>query len=264
MAKKKYYVVWSGRETGVFNDWATTHAMVDRFPGARYKAYDTEAEARQAFRAGKDGAAAPGNQQRSNQARVPATPSAKTAELDLEHPTARPGDDFDVRIYCDGAADPNPGHAGSGIAIYRQETLAELWYGLYHPNGTNNTAELNALYHALVFAERETAAHKSVQVLSDSKYALSAVSVWATNWEKRGWRRAGGEIKNLEIIQAAYALYGRLKALTHLVHIAGHAGIEGNELADRMAMYAVLTRQVELQRFEGDVDVAKILRMRAG
>lgn len=259
MAKKKYYVVWVGRKTGVFTDWAETHAQIDRFPGARYKAYDTEREAQEAYRAGKDVAATPKPASKPAQARTP-----RTGELDLEHPITNPDTDFDVRIYCDGAADPNPGPAGSGIVIYHGPELAELWYGLYHPNGTNNTAELNALYHALLFAERSIAAGKSTQVLSDSKYALNAISLWAPGWERRGWRRPGGEIKNLEIIQTAHALYERLKSKVTLTHIAGHAGIEGNELADRMAMHAVLTRQVELVRFEGDMDVAKILRMKAG
>lgn len=263
MAKKKYYVVWSGRQTGIFNDWTTTHAMVDRFPGARYKAYDSEAEAQRALRAGKDIHAAPKSEQRPR-SKAAATSAAPAGELDLEHPTASPASGFQVRIFCDGAADPNPGHAGSGIAVYRDGILAELWYGLYHPNGTNNTAELNALHRSLAFAERDLAAGKSVQVLSDSKYALSAISVWAAGWEKRGWRRQGGEIKNLEIIQAAYALYGRIKSQVKLTHIRGHAGIEGNELADRMAMHAVMTRQAELQPFEGDIDVDRILRMKAG
>jgi ribonuclease HI len=263
MAKKKYYVVWAGRETGVFGDWPTTLAMVDRFPGARYKSYDSEAEARQAFRAGKDVTAVP-KRAPATGSRRSATSAPRAGELDLEHPATDPGPSFDVRIYCDGAADPNPGHAGSGIVVYRDGVLCELWYGLYHPAGTNNTAELNALHHALVFAERAIEAGKSTQVLSDSKYALSAISLWAAGWERRGWRRQGGEIKNLEIIQGTYALYERIKTQVKLTHIAGHAGIEGNELADRMAMHAVLKRQVELRPFEGEMDVAKILRMRAG
>src|SRR5690606_25741980 len=144
-----------------------------------------------------------------------------------------------------GASDPNPGHAGSGIAIYRHGKLWQLWYGLHNPQGTNNTAELNALHRALLFAEAEVSAGHSVQVLSDSKYAINCVSQWAAGWEKKGWRRPGGEIKNLEIIQTAYALYERIKEDIHLTHVTAHVGTEGNELADRMAMYAVMTREKE-------------------
>lgn len=261
---KKFYVVWSGRRTGVFHDWATTHPLVDGFAGARYKAFPTEAEAWRAFRTGSDPAADAGPRSKKNQAVTSKSPS-KPADPDLEHPTrAAPKGTFDVQIYCDGAADPNPGPAGSGIAVYRNGELRELWYGLYHATGTNNTGELNALYHALLFAEREIAAGKSVQVLSDSKYALNSVALWAEGWEKRGWRRAGGEIKNLELIQALYGLYGRIKAKLELTHVAAHVGTEGNELADRMAMHAVTTREHELRRYEGDMDVKSILRMRAG
>ena len=61
----------------------------------------------------------------------------------------------DVTIYCDGGCTPNPGKAGSGVAIYRGGRLAELWYGLYEPMGTNNTAELGALYESLVIAQKD-------------------------------------------------------------------------------------------------------------
>ena len=47
---------------------------------------------------------------------------------------------------------PNPGNAGSSIVVNRAGELAQLWFGLYNPMGTNNTAELNALYHALRMA----------------------------------------------------------------------------------------------------------------
>ena len=36
-----------------------------------------------------------------------------------------------VTIYCDGGCTPNPGKAGSGVAVYRNDKLSELWYGLY-------------------------------------------------------------------------------------------------------------------------------------
>src|SRR3984893_9085151 len=50
---KKFYVVWAGRKTGVFTDWATTHQHVDKFPGARFKSFPSRAEADQGFRAGR-------------------------------------------------------------------------------------------------------------------------------------------------------------------------------------------------------------------
>jgi ribonuclease HI len=246
---QKFYVVWAGRQTGVFTDWPTTHRQVDRFAGARYKSFATRAEAERAF---AGGAPKPTIVRRvankpSEQASVVAGPSA-----------------FDLQIYCDGACDPNPGRAGSGLAVYRNGKLAQLWYGLYNPAGTNNTAELNALHRALMMAESAITASSTVQILCDSTYAINCISKWAAGWEIKGWRKAGGEIKNLAIIQAAYAVYSRIQSKLHLTHVNAHVGTQGNELADRMAMFAVESGKTELSEYGGEIDIPTILRMRAG
>jgi ribonuclease HI len=171
---------------------------------------------------------------------------------------------FDVQIYCDGACDPNPGRAGSGLAVYRNGELAQLWHGLYNSAGTNNIAELNALHRALQMAETGISSGLTVQILCDSTYAINCISKWAAGWEKKGWRKAGGEIKNLEIIQAAFAVYSRIESKVHLTHVSAHVGTQGNELADRMAMFAIESANEELCEYGGKIDIPAILRMRAG
>ena len=195
---QKFYVVWSGRQTGVFTDWATTQRAVDKYAGARFKSFPTRAEAEEAF--GGDASVplkTPGRRKAD-------TPGGERRALPIAHK-------FDVTIYCDGACEPNPGHAGSGIAVYRAGELAELWFGLYNPMGTNNSAELNALYHALRVAEAEIKAGNTVEVRSDSAYSINCIRGWAPSWEKKGWKKPGGEIKNLEIIRECYAIYRRIK-----------------------------------------------------
>jgi ribonuclease HI len=242
---QKFYVVWSGRQTGVFGDWASAQRAVDKYPGARFKSFATRAEAEQAF--------AHGNLEEK---------SAITRRSDrrASHTAHR----FDVSIYCDGACDPNPGNAGSGIVVYRGGKLAELWYGLYNPVGTNNTAELNAIYHALRMAEEEIKNGKTVEVCSDSAYAINCIRSWAPLWERNGWKKPGGEIKNLKIIKDTYAIYRRIKDALTLTHVAGHAGTEGNELADRMAMYAAQTKEKKLRLYQETMDIPTLLKMRAG
>ena len=243
-------MVWAGRETGIFTDWATTQRHVHGFPAARFKSFESRAEAEEAFKSGAPPSAA--RRSVSSAAAVP-------AEIHLP-----PVDTGGVQIYCDGACDPNPGHAGSGIVVYREGQLIELWYGLYNPNGTNNTAELNALHHALLMAESNIAAGRNTRLLCDSSYAINCISKWADGWKARGWRKAGGEIKNLGIIQDAHAVYTRIAPEVQLSHVSAHVGTEGNELADRMAMYAVTQRDRELRQYTGELDVKTILRMRAG
>jgi ribonuclease HI len=239
---QKFYVVWSGRQTGIFTEWTATHRAVDKYPGARFKSFATRAEAEQAFGCG-------------------ASNSAKTGEQRRAMHTAHR---FDVSIYCDGACEPNPGNAGSGIVVYRAGKLAELWYGLYNPMGTNNTAELNALYHALRMAEAEIKSGNTVEVCSDSAYSVNCICSWASNWEKRGWKKPGGEIKNLEVIQGGYTIYRRIEEELKLTHVAGHVGTEGNELADRMAMLGAQRKEKKLRRYQETMDIPTLLKMRAG
>jgi ribonuclease HI len=51
LAATKYYVVWRGRQRGVFSSWAECEKQVKGFVGAQYKAFGTLVEARTAFRA---------------------------------------------------------------------------------------------------------------------------------------------------------------------------------------------------------------------
>jgi ribonuclease HI len=250
---QKFYVVWSGRQTGVFTDWATTQRAVDKYAGARFKSFPTRAEAEQAF--GRSGSASVPPKTASRQ---------KASTPDSECSAAHPSQQFDVSIYCDGACEPNPGNAGSGIVMYRAGKLAELWYGLYNPTGTNNTAELNALYHALRMAEAEIKTGNTVEVCSDSAYSIKCIRSWAPIWKKKGWKKTGGEIKNLEIIQDCYAIYRRIEKELKLTHVAAHVGTEGNELADRMAMLAVQSTEKELRLYQETMDIPTLLKMRAG
>jgi ribonuclease HI len=246
---KKFYVVWAGRETGVFTDWATTHRHVNAFPGARFKSFPSRTEADQAFRSGRPPSA--GRRPAQASAGIPGRMVPAAAAIGLQ-------------IYCDGACDPNPGRAGSGIAVYRDGKLEQLWYGLYSPNGTNNTAELNALHHALLMAETAIVAGQTAQILCDSTYAINCISKWAAGWRKNGWRKAGGEIKNLSIIQVAHAVYVRIESQLQLTHVSAHVGTQGNELADRMAMFAVESGREDLHPYGEEMDIEAILRMRTG
>ena len=250
---QKFYVVWSGRQTGVFTDWATTQKAVDKFAGARFKSFPTRAQAEQAF--GRGGHASISLKTASRQ---------KASAAGRQRSAARHGQEFDISIYCDGACEPNPGNAGSGIVVYCAGKLAQLWFGLYSPMGTNNTAELNALYHALRMAEAEIQNGNTVEICSDSQYSINCIRTWAPSWEKKGWKKTGGEIKNLEIIQDCYAIYRRIKKELHLTHVAAHVGTEGNELADRMAMLGAQSKEKKLRLYRGKIDIPTLLKMRAG
>lgn len=252
---KKYYVVWKGRQTGIFEDWASCNKQVHKFAGARFKSFKTKSEAEAAF-SGNELTNEKAHRSKSSGKRKGGIPTYDALQVDAVASS--------IKIFTDGGCEPNPGDSGSGVAIYRDGQISELWYGLYNANGTNNTAELNALHQGLLVAQDELAKGRSVTVFCDSKYSIQSVTQWAFGWRYRGWTRKGGEVKNLEIIQRILPLYEAVQNEVDVLHVNGHVGIEGNELADRMSMLAIESQETEFARYLEDIDVPSILNLKSG
>jgi len=49
-----------------------------------------------------------------------------------------------------------------------------------------------------------------------------------------------------------------------VLHVNGHVGVEGNELADRMSMVAIEAQDSEFSRYPEDVNIGALLALRAG
>ncbi len=258
---KKYYVVWKGAKTGVFDSWAEVKMLTAGRSDAQFMGFATKKEAEQGFQStyakalmkrslSKGGNSQPTNLNKSKQTSAEST-SGNTS--------------YDINIYCDGACSPNPGKAGTGIAVYHKQQLEALWYGLYEAEGTNNTAELNGMLEALKMAEGHIQQKSSVQILSDSKYSIDCITKWAHGWKKKGWTRGKGEaIKNLELIQQCFELYLKLKFDLQISHVKGHANIEGNELSDRMAVFARNNQETGFVIYNDTLDIKTILAMPSG
>jgi ribonuclease HI len=101
-------------------------------------------------------------------------------------------------------------------------------------------------------------------ILCDSTYSIQSVTQWAIGWEAKGWVRKGGEIKNLDLIQETFERHQSLKSEVQVLHVNGHVGVEGNELADRMSILAMETRDPDFARYREEIDIAAILAMRSG
>lgn len=271
----KYYVVWKGRIPGIYADWERCKTQVDQFPGARFKSFTSLAEAQSAFK-GTGSAAAPRQGAKSGLTETAATAPGTTARaatvkkragLPAKSPRTWAASEvsaaaIEVKVFTDGGCDPNPGKSGSGLALYRNDVISELWYGLHSPRGTNNTAELNAFHQGLIIAKAEAAQQKTVGIFCDSKYAIQCITQWATGWKKKGWKKPGGEIKNLELIQEMHSLHQPLQDKVQIIHVNGHVGVEGNELADRMSILAIKSRTTAFVRYDRALDLDEILAIR--
>jgi ribonuclease HI len=112
---------------------------------------------------------------------------------------------------------------------------------------TNQYAELAAFSYAF----RRLPPIGSVNIYSDSMYAIQCISTWGPQWKTNGWaRKAGGKGKPLEhlnLIRPLVEIYLKEKDRLHLIHIPAHPKAaeaklypaSGNVLVDRLAVAAI-------------------------
>lgn len=133
-------------------------------------------------------------------------------------------------LWTDGSAQPNPGPGG--FAVIDQSTGQPVALGS-EPHTTNIRMEGLAMIAAINYAGEE-----GCEIHSDSEFWINVLTKWATQWKMRGWKKAKGEISNLDIVKELYELYHQYQV--ELVWVRGHVGIEYNELADEWANRARL------------------------
>lgn len=129
-----------------------------------------------------------------------------------------------MNIYhTDGSASPNPGPGGYAVILDKKPVALGS-----EPGGaetTNIRMEGFAIIAALKHADG-----KPCEIYTDSEFWINVITKWSLAWEANGWKKKGGEIKNLDIVQEVCPLYRTSNA--KLVWVRGHNGDEGNELAD--------------------------------
>jgi ribonuclease HI len=156
MAKQKYYVVWAGKQPGIYKTWAECQAQVNQFPQAKFKSYESLAEAEKAY---QGGAKSYWGQVQSKGSGVPKTSKA-SASIPMDQI------DYDS-ISVDVGTRGNPGPVEyKGVDTQTGEVLFAV--GPIR-KGTNNLGEFLAIVHALAYLKQ----HNSTKTIySDSANAL--------------------------------------------------------------------------------------------
>lgn len=135
-----------------------------------------------------------------------------------------------MNIYhTDGSASPNPGPGG--FAVILDGKPAKLGGEPSGAETTNIRMEGLAIIAALIHADGQPC-----EIYTDSEFWINVMTKWSIAWEANGWKKKGGVIKNLDIVQEACPLYKASQA--KLVWVRGHVGDPGNELADYWANQA--------------------------
>jgi len=177
-------------------------------------------------------------------------------------------------IYTDGACPRNgmvDGRAGIGV-FFGSGDERNISARLPGHHQTNQRAELFAILKALeTLHTQRTSTKRHVFILTDSDYAVKALTVWAVKWEQGAWKNTQGkDVVSKDLFKRArdmLRLLAHTGTVVELRHVAGHAGIVGNEMADQLAVAGALMEEVidvgwDEEPFE-DVDPEEVEEMMA-
>jgi ribonuclease HI len=136
--KQKYYVVWAGRNIGIFTTWDDCRRSVEGYPDARYKSFESKEEAESAFKE------KPAKHLYAKKAASPTVSSTKKFGI---------GKPLLDSICVDAACSGNPGNMEyQGVDTQSNENLFHM--GPYY-DGTNNVGEFLSLVHALAYLHQK-------------------------------------------------------------------------------------------------------------
>lgn len=157
MAKKpKFYVVWEGRVKGIFKTWDECRRSTEGFAAAKYKSYESLAEAEKAFS--------------DHPAKHIYKKAAEAKSISTSSKTGV-GKPIKESIAVDAACSGNPGKMEyQGVETATGENI--FHQGPYE-DGTNNIGEFLALVHALAYLKQKELPTKIIY--SDSKIAIGWV-----------------------------------------------------------------------------------------
>ncbi len=131
-----------------------------------------------------------------------------------------------IKIYTDGSSSPKKTkEAGWGFALYRSLANRQpiVHCGYLAPPSTNNIAELLGVIHAIEFT---TKFKHTVKIFTDSEYVEKCLL------KRKEWERVGMPPANNDLIFRLWRAFDAHAGKVEVKWIKGHAGHEGNEVAD--------------------------------
>lgn len=149
-----------------------------------------------------------------------------------------------ICVYTDGSCSNN-GYSGAvaGIGIWFGENDKRNVSARISGKQTNNTAELSAIIHTYSILRNDIKNNKTVNIYSDSQYAIRCATTYGEKLKKKGWKNGKKGVPNVELVKMIYTLFEPHGNVT-FHHVRAHTSNKdihsiGNAHADRIANEAV-------------------------
>ena len=219
---QKYYAIKVGKGgSQIVNSWYECKRAVHKYSGAVYKSFPTKPEAIAYLN---------DTVPRKKQTPTIKTTTAYTHDLMVSETANK------VVMYTDGACSGNNRKtaktAGCGVYV-PWSTDQNISEKLPWPPFTNTRAELYAVILALT--KVKVPAEKNILIYTDNDFTVKCVNDYIPKWQRTDWKTSTGkEVLNQDLL---HKLADLMDTTTfEIKHIPGHAGIQGNEIADTLAV----------------------------
>ena len=160
MGKVNFYVVWKGRETGIFESWAACEQQV-KGVAAQYKGFATREEAEKALAEGAEKYIAPRSSVNRQECNAISVKDLSPTEMQ-QHGVLLPA------LAVDAACSGNPGKLEFRGVI--ADTGTQVFHRGPYIGGTNNIGEFLAIVLGLAYLQKH---HLPWVLYSDSKTAIA-------------------------------------------------------------------------------------------
>lgn len=213
----KVYAVRKGKRTGIFYDWDETKAAVDGFPGAEFKSFKNETEAKAYL--GKEFVPTTGS---DTVIKKPVSVKEPVRGDDPNLDDIIPLTDAKVVAYTDGSYNGATGTAGYGVVLLNGDgDILDKISGEVTSKSNQVDGELFAVITAIMYAIKKGAT--SVEI----RYDYTGVEQWATG----KWKAE--KAVSREYMNVIRAVSDSIKLIFRKVD--AHTGVFYNEMADELA-----------------------------
>ena len=134
-----------------------------------------------------------------------------------------------IHIFTDGSASTHDGSGGWGVLLIQGEREVRI-------SGSKMETTVGEMEMMAVLEGLRKMVHFELPVIFyiDSQYVVKSITIWWRGWKHNGWITASGKpVKHVPLIQEILAL--SIEENVAFRWIKGHAGIWGNEEADKLA-----------------------------